>query len=115
MSHNSNRKETLNGVTYTIPTGCKDMVVTINSDERGPAEIIATMGKNGSCHAPMLKTISHLATVALTVGAADIDEVYKMCAGSYCPNPVNYGRGIVKSCPDAIAWAIKKWKKDHAE
>ncbi len=112
------RPELTTGVTYRVKTGCGNLFITINHDEKGICEVFATMGKSGGCAAAQSDAIARLISLALRSGV-DTKAVIGQIMGLRCPAPAWGGQGPVLSCPDAIAQAIERVisgnKKHHQD
>ncbi len=101
------RPHSMRGTTRFIPTGCGDMVVTVNFDEHGVAEVITKGGKSGGCMSAQLEAIGRLTSLALRSGVPK-EKVISQLSGIQCHLPVFYpqgpaGHNKITSCGDAIA------------
>lgn len=112
------RPEVLHGVTRLMKTGCGNLYVTINKDEKNkPFEVFTNIGKAGGCAASQAEAIGRLISLALRSGI-EPEEIVKQLKGISCHVPVWSGNGKITSCSDAIAKAIEaeiKGTKNHSE
>jgi ribonucleoside-diphosphate reductase alpha chain len=102
------RPDVVQGQTRAMTTGCGKLYVTINSDEHGPFEVFAQMGKAGGCAASQSEGLARLASLALRSGV-DPEQIVKQLRGISCHLPGwEKGGGKILSCPDAIAKTIER-------
>ncbi len=101
------RPEILQGVTRLMKTGCGNLYVTINKDEKNkPFEVFTNIGKAGGCAASQAEAIGRLISLALRSGIQP-QEIVKQLKGISCHSPVWSNMGKITSCSDAIAKAIE--------
>jgi ribonucleoside-diphosphate reductase alpha chain len=94
------------GVTKKIKTGCGNLYVIINADEKGrPFEIFTQIGKAGGCVASQCEAMGRMTSLALRSGVQPEQIVAQMRSIS-CHRPVGYGSDKVLSCSDAMAQAL---------
>jgi ribonucleoside-diphosphate reductase alpha chain len=98
------------GYTEKINTGCGNLYVTINSDNCGPCEVFASMGKAGGCAASQLDAQARLISMALR-SHVDPHSVVKQLKGMRCPSPSLLPKkdGKVLSCSDALAKVLERF------
>lgn len=105
------RPEVIRGSTRLIKTGCGNIYVTINEDEKGHLfELFTSMGKAGGCAASQAEAIGRLVSLAFR---SNIDplEVVKQLKGISCHQQTWSNGGKILSCADAIAKAIEKYNQ----
>ncbi|HVA83104.1 MAG TPA: hypothetical protein VNF06_02995, partial [Candidatus Aquilonibacter sp.] len=91
-------------VTFRLPNGA--IYVTINSDDKGPREVFANMGRSGSDDKSYTEAIGRLASMYLQSGG-DVKEVIKSLKGIQGRNGT-WDHGVqLLSVPDAIAKALE--------
>ncbi|MBN1435053.1 vitamin B12-dependent ribonucleotide reductase [Candidatus Fermentibacterales bacterium] len=100
------RPEFTTGITRRIKTGCGNLYVTINEDERGPVEIFSQMGKAGGCAASQAEAISRLVSLALRSNVKP-EEIVKELKGISCHRVVWQSSGRILSCADAIGKSLE--------
>ncbi len=102
------RPEAVTGETRNMSTGCGNLYVTINSDERGPFELFGNMGKAGGCVASQTEALARLISLSLRSGIGP-EHVVKQLKGISCHMPAwEAGGRKVLSCADAFARAIER-------
>jgi ribonucleoside-diphosphate reductase alpha chain len=101
------RSKELYGVTQKVTTGCGNIYVTVNSDDKGVCELFASLGKAGGCASAQLEATSRLTSMALRSGV-DIPSLVKHLKGIRCSNVAWDGGHAVLSCADAIARVLEK-------
>lgn len=96
------------GTTTKISTGCGNLYVTINVDDRGqPFEVFTQIGKAGGCAASQLEAIARLVSLAMRSGI-EISSIVEQLRGIRCPSPSWEKGGRIFSCADAIARVIEQ-------
>jgi len=104
------RPELVKGATLRMITGCGNLYVTINEDERGALfEVFTHMGKAGGCAASQSEAIGRLVSLALRSNV-EPEEIIKQLKGISCHQPAWHNGGRILSCSDAIAKAIEKYR-----
>jgi ribonucleoside-diphosphate reductase alpha chain len=106
------RPSVTKGMTVRAPTGCGNLYVTINEDQRGLCEVFAQMGKGGGCAASQAEAVGRLISLALRSGI-EVEAILEELEGIRCPSPLMGAGGVVKSCPDAISKAIENHLKEN--
>ncbi|MBI3447734.1 MAG: vitamin B12-dependent ribonucleotide reductase [Acidobacteria bacterium] len=94
------------GSTRRVKTGCGNLYVTVNTDEKGPFELFTSMGKSGGCASAQSEAISRLVSLAMRAGV-EMEAITKHLRGIRCHLPVYDAGSQVLSCPDAIGIALQ--------
>jgi ribonucleoside-diphosphate reductase alpha chain len=109
------RPPVIKGTTRLMKTGCANLYVTINEDDRGrPFEVFTNIGKAGGCAASQSEAIGRLVSLALRSNI-EPQEIVKQLKGISCHQPSWYEGGRILSCSDAIAKALEKYPSRSAQ
>ncbi|MEW6220758.1 MAG: vitamin B12-dependent ribonucleotide reductase [Thermodesulfobacteriota bacterium] len=100
------------GLTERLKTGCGNLYVTVNSDQKGVCEVFASMGKTGGCASSQIEAIGRLTSLALRSGVS-LAAIGEQLAGIRCPSPMWQNGEVVLSCPDAVAKVVAKITGDR--
>lgn len=92
------RPKTLQGITYTVPTGCGKLYVACNDKDGSLFEVFIHMGKSGGCSSASMEALGRVISTGLR-GGIDPGHYIKTLAGIQCHRS--------PSCVDAVAQAIK--------
>ncbi len=95
------------GTTTKVTTGCGNLYITINVDDKEmPFEVFIQMGKAGGCAASQLEAIGRLVSLALR---SDVEnkKIIDQLRGIRCPSPSWETGGRIFSCADAIARVLE--------
>ncbi|MDD5423337.1 MAG: TSCPD domain-containing protein, partial [Candidatus Omnitrophica bacterium] len=107
------RPNVITGTTTKIATGCGNLYVTINVDEKSlPFELFTSMGKAGGCAMSQLEAIGRLVSLAFRSGI-DTNSIIEQLRGIRCPSPSWEKGGRIFSCSDAIARVIERRMQDE--
>ncbi|MCE7739575.1 MAG: TSCPD domain-containing protein [Candidatus Heimdallarchaeota archaeon] len=102
------RPEVTEGRTHKIRSGCGNLYVTVNRDEKGVCEVFVQVGKSGGCIASQSEAVGRLISLALRSGIK-LESIADHLSGIRCPNPNFYQGQTVLSCPDGIAHVLEKY------
>jgi ribonucleoside-diphosphate reductase alpha chain len=105
------RPEVTSGQTRKMITGCGNLYVTINSDDKGMFEVFAAMGKAGGCGASQNEAIARLTSLALRSNVS-AETIMEQLRGISCHRPAWDKGAKVLSCADSIAKAIERCLQD---
>ncbi len=95
------------GTTTKVNTGCGNLYITINVDDKGrPFEVFIQMGKAGGCAASQLEAVGRLVSLALRSGVEN-KKIVDQLRGIRCPSPSWEKGGRIFSCADAIARVLE--------
>jgi ribonucleoside-diphosphate reductase alpha chain len=96
------------GATRKVKTGCGNLYVTINQDEKGDLfEVFNQIGKAGGCADSQAEAIGRLTSLALRSGIQP-KEIIMELKGISCHRPFGFGPARVLSCADALGKAIEQ-------
>jgi ribonucleoside-diphosphate reductase alpha chain len=103
------RPAVMQGITRKTRTGCGNLYVTINEDEKGePFEVFSWMGKAGGCAQSQTEAICRLISFALRSGS-DVVPIIGQLKGISCHSTVWGEGGKILSCADSIGRAIESY------
>ncbi len=102
------RPEVIIGTTTKVSTGCGNLYITINVDEKGrPFELFTQMGKAGGCAASQLEAIGRLVSLGFRSGI-EVKSIIEQLRNIRCPSPSWEKGQRIFSCADAIARVIER-------
>lgn len=105
------RPDVTQGVTERIRTGCGNLYITVNYDNKGICEIFTNTGRAGGCPSQSEAT-ARLASIALRSGLS-VEALVEQLKGIRCPSTIRQQGMKCTSCPDAIARVIQKVAKEQ--
>ena len=94
------------GITCTINTGCDTMLITINTIDAKPIEVLITMGKCGGCAQAQIEASGRLISLILQQSNIEISSIIRQLMSIQCNTSVLNGAA---SCADAIAKVLSKY------
>ncbi|MFO7626895.1 MAG: vitamin B12-dependent ribonucleotide reductase [Candidatus Fermentibacteraceae bacterium] len=100
------RPEFVSGITRRMKTGCGDLFVTINRDEKGPVEVFSRLGKAGGCASSQGEALCRIISLALS-NHVPPEAIVRELRGISCNRPGWQGGQRINSCADAIALALE--------
>ena len=101
------RPSVTTGTTTKVTTGCGNLYITINVDDKSmPFEVFIQMGKAGGCAASQLEAVGRLVSLALRSGIEN-KKIVDQLRGIRCPSPSWEKGGRIFSCADAIARVLE--------
>jgi len=96
------------GATRKTKTGCGNLYITVNQDEKGDLfEVFNQIGKAGGCADSQAEAIGRLTSLALRSGVHP-KEIIMELKGISCHRPFGFGSSRVLSCADAIGKALEQ-------
>lgn len=103
------RPEFIKGGTRLMKTGCGNIYITINEDEKGHLfELFTSMGKAGGCASSQSEAIGRLVSLAFRSNI-EPEAIINQLKGVRCHQPSWHSGGQIFSCSDAIAKALEKY------
>jgi len=103
------RPELIKGSTRLMKTGCGNIYITINEDEKGHLfELFTSMGKAGGCASSQSEALGRLISLALRSNI-EPEAITSQLKGVRCHQPAWHSGGQIFSCSDAIAKALEKY------
>lgn len=100
------RPEFVSGITRRMKTGCGDLFVTINRDEKGPVEVFSRLGKAGGCASSQGEALCRMISLALSNHVTP-EAIVRELRGISCNRPGWQGGQRINSCADALALALE--------
>lgn len=106
------RSKVVQGHTHKVITGCGNLYVTVNRDEKGLIEVFTHLGKTGQCGAAQTEAICRVVSVALR-SDVEPEVLVKQLKGIRCPSQAIDNGVNILSCADAIAHVIEEEIKEE--
>lgn len=112
--------DVLEGKTYTVKAPEGSVHVTLNSDQDGPLEVFLNIGKAGSDVNALSEAIGRLLSMALRLPSfipaqERLELLIQQLEGIGGSRFVGFGANRVLSLPDAVAKALTKLSRTHAQ
>jgi len=97
------------GETLRVPVGdtCGSLFITVNRDDLGPCESFIALGRGGGCISSHVEALGRLVSLALRSGI-DYRDIIDQLAGIRCAKARGIGEQAIRSCPDAVAQALRE-------
>ena len=108
------RPRTVKGVTYRAETPLGTAFVTVNQNGEGePFEVFASVGKAGSDTSAVSEAIGRLISMILRLPSPmsprkRVEQIVSQLSGIGGGRPMGFGKGRVRSLPDAIAQVLSE-------
>ena len=100
------------GFTERVRTGCGNLYVTVNEDEKGLCEVFVQLGKSGGCGFAQCQTIGMLLSASLRAGI-DPSSLVRKLRGVRCHQPGFMDGEEISSCADGIGRVIERYLSEH--
>ena len=102
------RSDVTFGRTHKVRSGCGNLYVTVNRDEKGVCEVFVSVGKSGGCITSQSEAIGRLISLSLRSNVG-LKSIAKQLVGIRCPNPSFYRGKSILSCSDGIAYVLEQY------
>ncbi len=108
------RPRTMKGVTYRAETPLGTAFITVNQNGEGePFEVFASVGKAGSDTSAVSEAIGRLISMILRLPSPmspreRVEQIVSQLSGIGGRRPMGFGKGRVRSLPDAIAQVLSE-------
>jgi ribonucleoside-diphosphate reductase alpha chain len=101
------RPDVLSGITKLSKTGCGNMYIVLNHDDKGKLrEVFCQNGKSGTCARHWTEVVGRLLSI-LVKSDADVRRLVKTLSGISC----QFSSEDAPSCADAIAAGLETFLK----
>lgn len=102
----------MDSITYRIKSGHGSVYVTVAHEAGTAREVFIQIGHAGSCEKGDAEAIGRLCATALKYGAP-LEELADQLAFIRCTHQLWDAGTLVKSVPDAVAIALKRFLAEH--
>lgn len=104
------RKAINKSITIDEKTGCGTLHVIVEYDTTNIISLRCHLGKQGTCTKVFMDSLTLLATEALRSGVS-LDTIIMSINNHHCSRSFVKGKETTWSCADALAKALKQFKK----
>jgi ribonucleoside-diphosphate reductase alpha chain len=101
------RPDTLNSITYKVPSGFGNIYIIVSTLEDAPFEVFITVGKAGSTLQAKAEAIGRMTSLALR-NNIPIEEIIEQLIDIRGNETFPWKDTVIWSIPDAVAKILKK-------